>query len=290
GVSYRNQFTSSPSPYHTYYAEADVFINKWSSAFGAYILNTRAAGSQLIETGVGLSYMFNVKINEDLEFKPALQAIFHNKQRNFQSYTFPDRIDITGAIIPMVPQDYEPYSVNNIDFAAGAILQYRQLEFGFSAQHLGAQKNDNEPPTPFKALVHVKYIFNLNSNNSGTADPSLSNWYFFDEFKLIPYFQFTYQINYQYITGGVFVQSGALFAGGGVKTALKQGITNIALSGGFVSSSLRIGYSMDFIALGNKLKGWLGMSHEVFFHFSFGGKSTESNAKWKKYSTCACYL
>ncbi|MDR0296091.1 MAG: type IX secretion system membrane protein PorP/SprF, partial [Prevotellaceae bacterium] len=29
GVSYRNQFTSSPSPYHTYYAEADVFINKW---------------------------------------------------------------------------------------------------------------------------------------------------------------------------------------------------------------------------------------------------------------------
>jgi hypothetical protein len=229
-------------------------------------------------------------MSEDLEFKPALQAIFHNKQRNFQSYTFPDRIDVTGAIIPMVPQDYEPYSVSNIDFAAGALLQYRQLEFGLSAHHLYKQQTDNEPTIPFKMIMHAKYIFSLNPKNVSAKDVDVTNWASFYEIKLIPYLQFIYQGNYQYITGGILIQSGALFAGGGVKTALKQDITNIALSGGFVTSGLRIGYSIDFIALGNKLKGWSGTSHEVFLHLSFGEKATKSNAKWKKYSTCGCYL
>ena len=290
GLSYRNQFTTSPSPYQTYYAEADAFIDKWNSAFGAYILNAGVAGNQLIETGVGLSYMYNVKINENLEFKPALQFVFHHKQRNFQSYTFPDRIDITGAIIPMGSQDYEPYNINKIDFAAGAIIQYRQLEFGFATHHLGAQQNENEPATPFKALVHIKYVFNLNPNSEGTAELSLSDWHSFNELKLIPYFHFIYQGSYQYLTGGLLIQSGAIFAGCGVKTALKQDVTNIALSGGFVTSALRIGYSMDFIALGNKLKGWSGVSHEVFIHLSFGEKSTGNSTKWKKYSNCGCYL
>jgi len=291
GLSYRNQFTTSPSPYHTYYAEIDAFINKWNCAFGAYILNTTAAGSRLIETKVGLSYMFNVKINEDLEFKPALQIIFQNKQRNFQSYTFPDRIDITGVITPLGPQDYEPYNVNNVDFAVGAILQYRQLEFGLSAHHFKTQQADDKLITPFKFIVHAKYIFNLSPHNTSAGYVNATNnWDSFNEIKLIPYFRFTHQENYQYITGGLFLQSGALFVGGGIKTALKQEITNIALSGGFAASGIRIGYSMDFIALGNKLKGWSGMSHEVFLHLSFGERVVGGRPKWKKYSSCGCYL
>ena len=290
GLSYRNQFTASPSPYNTYYAEADVLISNWSCAFGAFVLNTGTVGSQLTETAAGLSYMFNVKMSEDLEFKPAIQAVFHHKQRNFQSYTFPDRIDITGAVTPLGPIDYEPYNANTIDFAAGAILQYRQLEFGIAAHHLGAQKINNEPATPFKLITHAKYILNINSYNTNKEDVSLSNWNSFSEIKLIPYCQFIYQENYQYITGGVLIQSGALFAGGGIKTALKQDITNIAISGGFATSDLRIGYSVDFIALGNTLKGWSGTSHEVFLHLSFGQKSAESRAKWKKSSGCGCYL
>ena len=297
GLSYRNQFTASPSPYNTYYAEADAFIDKWSCAFGAFILHTRAAGSQLTETAAGLSYMFNVKMSEDLAFKPAIQAVFYNKQRNFRSYVFPDRIDITGTIIPLEPQDYEPYNANNIDFAAGGIIHYRQLELGASIQHLFAQQLDNESTAPVKsiahakrAIVHAKYVFSLNLNDRETTEVELANWSSFNEIKLIPYLQFIYQRNYQYLTGGVLIQSGALFAGGGVKTALEQDITNIALSGGFATSDLRIGYSIDFIALGNTLKGWSGTSHEVFLHLSFGQKSSKSRAKWKKSSTCGCYL
>lgn len=290
GVSYRNQFTASPSPYQTYYAEADAFIDKWNCAFGAFILNTTAAGSRLVETGAGLSYMYNLRINENLEFKPALQAIFHNKKRDFQSYTFPDRIDITGTITPLLPSDYEPYTANSFDFAAGFLLQYRQLEFGFSAQHLGSQQRDNEPAVPFKAVVHAKYVLNLRPYSMTAGEVDVTNWASFSELKLVPYFQFIYQKNYQYLTGGVIIQSGALFAGGGIKTALQQDVTNIALSGGFVTSGIRIGYSVDFIALGNKLKGWSGMSHEVFLHLSFGEKSAGNSGKWKKQSACGCYL
>ncbi len=290
GATYRNQYTTSPSPYLTYYTEADVFIDKWNCGFGAYLLNTKAAGGQLVETAIGLSYMFHLKVTDELTFRPALQAVYHNKQRDFQSYTFPDRIDITGTAIPLGPQDYEPYNINNIDFAAGVIAQYRQFEVGLSAQHLGAQAQNNEPAVPFKLLTHAKYVFNLNAKGSVTEDISLKNWNSFNELKLIPYLQFIYQSNYQYITGGTIVQSGALFAGIGIKTALQQDVINLSLSGGFVTSNLRIGYSMDFIALGNTLQGWSGISHEVFMHITFGTKEGHSSNKWRKQSTCGCYL
>jgi hypothetical protein len=119
---------------------------------------------------------------------------------------------------------------------------------------------------------------------------ALDNWTSFNEIKLIPYFHFIHQKNYQYVTGGAIIQSGALFAGGGVKTVLKQEITNVALSGGFVTSNVRVGYSMDFMALGNTLKGWSGMSHEIFLHVSFGEKSDRSSVNRRKYSSCGCYL
>ncbi len=277
GATFRSQFTASAAPYTTYYTEADAFIENWNSGFGVYIINDRSAGGQLAQTAVGLSYMFNLKISEDLTLRPALQAVYHNKNRDFNTFTFPDQIDITGNSITLSDNNYEPFSVNAIDFSAGLLALYYNLEIGVAVHHLGAPKGENVAGVPLKYIAQAKYTW---------------DW---EQVKLVPYIQYIYQDVYQYLTGGLLLQTGVVFAGGGIKTALQQNVGNIALSAGFITADFRIGYSMDFIAFGSSLNAWTGMSHEIFVHFSFGSSKSGDRGrgrgrKWTTRSTCGCYL
>ncbi len=294
GAAFRSQYTTSPSPYTTYYAETDVFIEDWKSGFGGYILNDRTAGGQLVQTAVGLSYMFSLQVSDNIELRPALQGVYHNKNHDFQSFTFPDQIDITGTLHPVRPEGYEPYNYSAVDFSTGLLARFSRLEAGFSIHHLGAQSINNQSVTPLRFTLHAKYIITLNAGDNA-AEVNLDDWADLADIKLIPYMQYTHQSVYQYINGGLITQSGALFAGGGVKTARQQQVVNLALSAGFITSNFRIGYSMDFIALGGSLKGWSGLSHELFVHFSFGNYNEPASRriqgnKWRSRSTCGCYL
>ena len=294
GAAFRSQYTASASPYTTYYVEADAFVESWKSGFGGYVLNDRAAGGRLMQTAVGLSYMFSLRISDDLELRPALQGVYHNKKFDFQTFTFPDQIDVTGTLISGNSAGYEPYNYSTVDFSTGLLARLAHLEAGFSIHHLGAQSVNKDPATPLKFTLHAKYIFALN-DDSDPAEVNLDDWADLADTKFVPYIQYTHQYIYQYINGGLIVQSGALFAGGGVKTALRQQVVNVALSAGFITSNFRIGYSMDFIALGGSLKGWSGLSHELFVHFSFGNNNGPVNRrvqgkKWRTRSTCGCYL
>jgi len=293
GATFRSQYSASAAPYTTYYAEADAFIEDWKSGFGGYLLNDRAAGGQLVQTAIGLSYMFSLRVSEELEFRPALQAVYHNKRRDFQTFTFPDQIGATGIVTPIVG-GYEPYNYSTVDFSAGFLARYRYLELGFSAHHLGAQEIEGQPATPMRFNAHAKYIIPLFNNNQPT-EVSLRHWADLENTKFIPYLQFTHQSVYKYLNAGLIIQSGALFAGGGVKTALQQEVINMAISAGFITSNFRIGYSMDFIAFGNSLKGWSGLSHEVFVHISFNNEEQptgrrKQKPKWRSRSTRGCYL
>jgi type IX secretion system PorP/SprF family membrane protein len=291
GTTFRSQFTASASPYTTYYAEADLFIEKWNSGFGFYVLNDLMAAGQFRQTAAALSYVFAFHVTENMSLRPAIQAVFHNRHRDFQTITFPDMIDITGASMSTTNLPYEPYNINSIDFSVGVLGGYRNLEVGLSVHHLGDQNEREHLRNSLKINTHIKYIIPLLSADA-KKEVKPSEWLEMSQVKLIPSIRYIQQENYNYLTVGLLVQSGALFAGGGIKTALQQDITSINLSAGFMSSTFRIGYAADFIGWGGVLGGWQGVSHEVFVHFIFGENSDTVKRKNKKYkSSCfGCYL
>ena len=295
GAAFRSQFTATPSPYTTYYAEADIFIDKWNSGFGCYLLHDLMASGQLRQTTAALSYVFTFQITENLSLRPAIQGIFHNRHRDFRSATFPDMFDLTGTPIPSISTTYDPYNKNGFDFSAGILGQYQRLELGFSVHHLGAQQEDPYLNRSLKMAVQAKYIIPLTAPiDNEELNPS--EWREFEHTKLIPSLRYYHQEYYKYITACILVQSGALYAGAGVKTALQQEVTNISLSVGFLSSTFRIGYTTDFIGWGSALSGWQGVSHELFVHFTFGHSTETSGAanqyrkKYKSKSCFGCYL
>ncbi|MDR2450065.1 MAG: PorP/SprF family type IX secretion system membrane protein [Prevotellaceae bacterium] len=295
GAAFRSQFTATPSPYTTYYAEADIFIDKWNSGFGCYVLHDLMASGQLRQTTVAISYVFDFHVTENLSLRPAIQGIFHNRLRDFRSATFPDMFDLTGTPIPYISTGYEPYSKNGFDFSAGVLGQYRRLELGFSIHHLGARQEETYLNRSLKMAIQAKYIIPLTSP-AANEEVSPSEWLEFEHAKLIPSLRYYHQEHYKYLTACILVQSGALYAGAGVKTALQQEVTNISLSVGFLSSAFRIGYTTDFIGWGSALSGWQGVSHELFVHFTFGhfaetpGAANRYRKKHKSKSCFGCYL
>jgi type IX secretion system PorP/SprF family membrane protein len=295
GAAFRSQFTATPSPYTTYYAEADVFIDKWHSGFGCYVLHDLMAAGQLQQTATAISYVFDFQITENLSLRPAIQGVFHNRYRDPRSVTFPDMFDLTGTPIPSIAATYEPYNKNTVDFSAGILAQYQRFEFGFSAHHLGAQQEDDYLNQSLKMAVQAKYIIPLTAPASN-EEINTSEWTEFERIKLIPSLRYYHQEHYKYLTAGMLIQSGALYAGGGIKTALQQEVTHISLSVGFLSSAFRIGYTTDFIGWGSALSGWQGVSHELFVHFTFGhsadtpGAAKQHRKKYKSTSCFGCYL
>ncbi|MDR3180898.1 MAG: PorP/SprF family type IX secretion system membrane protein [Prevotellaceae bacterium] len=289
GAAFRSQFTATSSPYTTYYAEADVFIDKWNSGFGCYVLHDIMASGKFRQTAAALSYIFAFQITDNLSLRPAIQGIFHNRYRDPRSATFPDMFDLTGMPIPSIPMTYEPYSKNMVDFSAGILAQYRRLELGFSVHHLGAQQEETYLDRSLKLAAQAKYIIPLTGTTS-EEEISPSEWLEFERTKLIPSLRYYHQEHYKYLTACILIQSGALYAGGGIKAALQQKVTNISLSVGFLSSSFRVGYTTDFIGWGSALSGWQGVSHELFVHFTFGHSAgTPGAANRKKYKSQSCF-
>jgi type IX secretion system PorP/SprF family membrane protein len=291
GAAFRSQFTATPAPYTTYYAEADVFVNQLNSGFGFYVLHDLMAAGRLRQTAAALSYVFALQITDNMAIRSAIQGVFHNRHSDFRSVTFPDMFDLTGTPIPYTSADYEPYNGNALDFSLGLLGQYRRLELGFSVHHLGAQNEDPRLSQSLKTVLQAKYIIPLTGPASG--DMSASEWLEFENTKLIPTLRYYHQEQYKYLTAGVLIQSGALFAGAGVKTALQQEVTNLSLSVGFLSSSFRMGYTTDFTGWGSALSGWQGVSHELFIHFTFNNEdgAAKQNRKKNKSKSCfGCYL
>jgi type IX secretion system PorP/SprF family membrane protein len=292
-ATFRSQYSATAYPYTTYYADFDTFIEKWNSGFGLYIMNDRAASGQFKQTAIALSYVYAFQVSQDLKLRPSIQAIYHNRHRHFDAVTFPDMLDVKGNSFPSEVFS-DPYDVNFFDFSAGILAEYKNLEIGVSVHHLGAKDEGEYSRHPLKTTVQGKYIIPLQSTATNTQEIDPADWLNWDDTKLIPYVRYIYQKNYQYLTAGILLQTGALFAGGGIKTTLDQKVTNIAVSIGFMSSTFRVGYSMDFIGWGSSLSGWQGVSHEAFIHFNFwedtGRPANPSYRKYRSKSCFGCYL
>jgi type IX secretion system PorP/SprF family membrane protein len=292
GAAFRSQFTATPAPYTTYYAETDIFVNKLNSGFGFYLLHDLAASGRIRQTAAALSYVFAFQITGNLSLRPAIQGIFHNRHSDFRTATFPDMFDLAGIPTPYISTTYEPYHGNMFDFSAGLLGQYQRLEFGVAIHHLGVQTEDPLLYRSLKTVIRAKYLIPLTGSMSGD-EVTPSEWHEFERTKLIPTLQYYHQKQYRHLTAGFLVQSGALFAGAGIRKALQQDGANISLSAGFLSSAFRIGYTTDFAGWGGVLSGLQGVSHELFVHFTFGnddGGATRNRKKYKTRSCFGCYL
>jgi type IX secretion system PorP/SprF family membrane protein len=265
-VAARSQFTAAGNVYTTFYVEGNAFVPSWSSGFGLFVMNDRAAGGLFQTTSAGLAYAYAFPLSENVVLRPALQAVFYNLQRNARDVTFPDMVGTGGtAYFPV-----EELATQQVDFAAGLLLAHPVFQAGVAVQHIGAASGEmyiTYGRPSMKITAHAQATFALSGESSL---PLLNEWTMFENVALTPQVKYIRQAGFNYLIAGATIRSGGLFAGAALRTPLQQQTFAGVLSVGLETYLLKLGYSFDFITAGGNLRGWNSGSHELFLYYSFG--------------------
>jgi type IX secretion system PorP/SprF family membrane protein len=275
GAAARSQFTVAGSVYTTFYAEGSVYAPSWNSGFGLFVMSDRAAEGTFRTTAAGLTYAYAFPLSENVALRPALQAVFYNRQRRARDVVFPDLVGTGGAAY--FPA--EGFSTQQADFAAGLLLAHPAFQAGVAVQHIGASGGEtyiSYGHPSVKITAHAQATLALSGERELRA---LSEWTAFENTALTPQASYVHQSGFDYLIAGAAVRSGGLFAGVALRTPLRQQTFAGVLSAGLETHTLKLGYGFDFIAAGGDLRGWNSSSHELFLYWSFGSAGGQARIR-----------
>lgn len=286
GVNYRNQWPNLQSSFETFSFYADHYLPNANSGIGMIVTTDREGIQGLTSTNIGFSYAYQLKINDNLVFRPGIQYNFVNRNAGFTNLVFANQIDpITGAIDPTVTDPSVTggdLSISYGDIAVGGLLFSRRLFLGGSIQHLTEPNQsliEGDSPLPQRITIHGGYKITL---GQGPLRKDLT--YTYAERSFTPVFQYKQQGEFtQLDIGGYFflepISLGIGFRGNPFRqdeSILPTG--NVALSTvesliftlGVTTNDFNIGYSFDYTIseLGIEAGGAHEFSLSYFLNFN----------------------
>lgn len=123
-LNYRDQWRGIGT-FKNIFASYEHPVEKLNSTFGLTILYDKL--SNHTRSNIGLTYNYNIKFLEELEFRIGTQVSILSGTTNFSEL-------ITATVDPNIPSDDR--SGSSIDFAVGVLSTFKKLKIGISIQHL----------------------------------------------------------------------------------------------------------------------------------------------------------
>ncbi|RYF21383.1 MAG: type IX secretion system membrane protein PorP/SprF [Flavobacteriales bacterium] len=167
GIVHREQWPDLDLRIDTDYA----FVNTWSeslrSGFGVSILNQRENLTKYNYTQINANYAYRVRINDEWDFRPGIEAGFGLKSFAFQNLLLEDQINIRTGVInnsssdPLIRND----KMSFFDVSAGMVFNTDDLWIGLSMKHLNKPNisfsNDGNVPLDTFMSLSAGYEFLL---------------------------------------------------------------------------------------------------------------------------------
>ncbi|GHE65335.1 PorP/SprF family type IX secretion system membrane protein [Roseivirga thermotolerans] len=278
GVNYRNQWPNLQSSFVTFSFYADHFMYKYNSGIGMIITTDREGHAGLQSTNIGLSYAYQLKINDNLVFRPGIQYNYFNRNAGFQSLVFANQIDpITGAIDRTITDPSvanRDLRVSFGDLSVGGVLYSRRLFLGAAVQHLTEPNQSiigGDSPLPQRITLHGGIKFKI---GRGPLRKDLT--YTYAERSITPVFQYKQQGKFSQLDVGAFVHLEPINLGvqyRGVPFNQFENFPNneaIIFSLGVTTNNFNIGYSFDYTIsdLGIEAGGAHEFSMAYFLNFN----------------------
>ncbi len=271
GINYRNQWPAIDANFTTMSAYFDYFIEDKNSAVGIILNRDREGLAGLRSLSVGLQYAYELKINENLGFRPGVQVALFNRDVNFDKLTFGDQFDpSTGQFLdqPTAETFRTNFSKTFVDISFGGVLFTRTAWLGVSAWHLTEPNQsiiDEQSPLPRKYSIHGGFKFYLKPGIVGSGVYSRKS-----ERSIAPAIQYRHQGKFDQMDIGLYFTAepivlGAWYRGVPFKN-LDKFVNNesIVFLIGFTQlgakDAINIGYSFDYTI--SKLGPGSGGAHE----------------------------
>ncbi|MFT6216037.1 MAG: type IX secretion system PorP/SprF family membrane protein [Roseivirga sp.] len=207
GLNYRNQWPSLDASFVTASVYVDHFIEKYNSGIGFIVTTDKEGVAGLKSSNFGVSYAYQLKINDNLVFRPGIQVNYFMRNANFTDLVFASQIDPVNGFDPSLPGDPSVsgsnLNVNYLDFSVGGIFYSRNLFLGGSIQHITEPNQsllDGNSPLPQRISIHGGYKIYL---KEGALRRDLT--YTRKERSITPVFQYKTQGQFSQLDVGFFL-------------------------------------------------------------------------------------
>ncbi|WP_420387996.1 type IX secretion system membrane protein PorP/SprF [Roseivirga sp.] len=277
GVNYRNQWPNLQSSFKTFSFYMDHYMYRVNSGIGLIVTTDREGSFGLRSTTIGGSYAYQLKINDNLVFRPGIQFSSVNRSSGF-GFIFTNQIDpVTGAIDPTVTDPSvvdKDLNVSFGDISVGGVLYSRTLFLGAAVQHLTEPNQsiiEEDSPLPQRLTIHGGLKINL---GHGPLRRDLT--YTYAERSITPVFQYKTQGSFSQLDIGAFLHLEPINLGvqyRGVPFKQFNNFPNneaIIFSLGVTTNNFNIGYSFDYTIsdLGIEAGGAHEFSMSYFLDFN----------------------
>lgn len=265
GINYRNQWPSINANFVTYSAYFDHYFDRLRSGVGLIISRDEEGIVGLRSTSVGAQYAYQLRLTENLTFRPGVQVGVYNRNLNFGRLTFGDQWDPdTQSFQNPTGETAAGPSKTFLDLSFGGVLYSENFWLGYSVFHLN-QPNQSilgeESRLPMKHSFHLGYRIPLNTGYRKGFTKSG------DERSLSPTAQFKMQGGFQQLDLGLYSTLEPMVVGlwyRGIPFNTPNGFSaseSLVALVGYSYEKLAVGYSFDYTLSDLGIRS--GGAHEI---------------------------
>ncbi len=275
GLSYRNQWPKLGSTYVTYSFGYDQRVDFLEGGLGLLVYQDVQAGGALTTFAANGMYSYNFTVNRFFNIRTGFEVSYFQKHLG-DKFIFPDMIDpLYGPIFPTNEEEIEmSYTLNIIDFSAGAVGFYKSNYFGIAVNHL------TQPVESFRgnhdAVIPRKFTLHY-----GTTIPLRARGFRRGELSISPNFLFQQQRDFQQFNYGLYLNRKSIVAGLWIRQNFKFHYDAVMFVLGYVQKKIKFAYSYDLTV--SKLRNSTLGAHEVSFGYIFNCPK-----KKRKFRTISC--
>ncbi len=271
GVNYRNQWPSLSANFETYSFFVDYNFEDYNSSGGLIVNRDREGIAGLRSTTIGLIYAYQLEINYNWTFRPAIQFGYSIRDLNFDKLTFGDQFDNTGQVRPVTGENFNTgLNAQFFDFSAGGILYNEAIWLGLAMHHINEPNQSiagGDSPLKHRVSVHGGYKILFEELNPFYQSKGGR------EASITPTFSYRYQDQFDQLDMGVYLTLEPILFGvwyRGIPFKKLEGVANneaIVFMVGLNMGRTSMGYSFDYTISDLGIDS--GGAHEISLLYAF---------------------
>lgn len=269
-LNYRNQWPNLDVNFTTYSFGFDFDVEAMNSGFGLLFTRDEATTSGFISNSIGLQYSYEMRIDDDHDFRMGMEAGYVMRDVNFSTLIFPRQLSDEGlnglasGELGLDGNNINGFQNNYLNLSAGGFFYSQDYWIGLAAHNLTRPNEsfieDESGRRPIRWDLQLGYRFVFDKYTNWRDRYRLG----YKEISLTPTILYKRQGSFDQLDAGLYFHVepfviGAWYRGIPIKIPA-QGVTNhesiIGLLG-YHHGNFIFGYSYDFTvsALGNTSTG-----------------------------------
>jgi type IX secretion system PorP/SprF family membrane protein len=246
-VGYRNQYPTYKSPFVSYTAMYDLYLEEINSGFGVMVMHDNVGKGVFTTTSFSLAYSNNIRLGREMYIRGGLSLSYLSRKRNPNGLIFPDMPYFNGSIA--YPSNYPVIQNSTIYVGFGVTILYKRFKAGAALFNLGGQELSSSTllsiPNPAKATAYAAYDISVIQRYNNRAIKE-------NVFVVSPYVRYIRQYAFEDIDMGAYFDFNTIFVGLAHRSDTGFKNSTFVVAAGVKTKNFNIAYSANFGNFGNR--------------------------------------